>query len=133
MSEKRDERPKSRSLFHYTTSDGLLGIIKSDSLFASHYSFLNDSSEGIVLRELLLPRLEAEMRQFVPKLIQAGILKRELLAAKGEDYYREEVGRMFKSMTSATNNVAPFFIASFCIHEDGTDHYDDGLLSQWRG
>lgn len=57
---------KSRSLFHYTTSDGLLGILGSGTLFASHYSFLNDTSEGNLLRGLLLPLLEKETRTFVP-------------------------------------------------------------------
>ncbi len=51
---------KSRSLFHYTTSDGLLGILGSGALFASHYGFLNDKSEGNVLREVLLPFLMHE-------------------------------------------------------------------------
>jgi len=124
---------KSRSLFHYTNSEGLLGILGSGALFASHYSFLNDTSEGNVLREVLLPLLEKETRAFVPKLIEEGIIKPELLAAHGENYYKDEVGRMFNSMASATDNVAPYFITSFCMHEEGTDHHADGLLSQWRG
>jgi hypothetical protein len=36
-------------------------------------------------------------------------------------------------MASATDKVAPYFISSFCMHEEGTDHHTDGLLSQWRG
>lgn len=70
---------KSRSLFHYTNSDCLLGILGSGSLFASHYSFLNDKSEGNVLREILLPLLEAETRTFVPKLIEEGIINPNFL------------------------------------------------------
>src|ERR1700730_8245658 len=97
---------KSRSLFHYTNSDGLLGILGSGALFASHYSFLNDTSEGTVLREVLLPLLERETRAFVPKLIEEGIIKPELLAAHGDNYYKDEVGRMFNSMAAATDNVA---------------------------
>jgi hypothetical protein len=124
---------KSRSLFHYTNSDGLLGILGSGALFASHYSFLNDTSESSVLREVLLPLLERETRTFVPRLIEEGIIKPELLAAQGTNYYKDEVGRMFNSMASATDNVAPYFITSFCMHEEGTDHHADGLLSQWRG
>ena len=124
---------KSRSLFHYTNSEGLLGILGSGALFASHYGFLNDLSEGNILRDILLPHLEKETRTFLPKLIDEGIIKSELLAARGPNYYRDEVGRMFDAMTSATDNVAPYFITSFCMHEEGTDHHADGLLSQWRG
>jgi hypothetical protein len=124
---------KSRSLFHYTNSEGLLGILGSGALFASHYSFLNDTSEGNVFREVLLPLLERETRAFVPKLIEEGIIKPELLAAHGDNYYKDEVGRMFNSMAAATDNVAPYFITSFCMHDEGTDHHANGLLSQWRG
>src|SRR5215216_2147689 len=45
--------PKSRSLFHYTTGDGLLGIVKDRCLFATHADFSNDSSEC----KLILPHL----------------------------------------------------------------------------
>jgi hypothetical protein len=95
--------------------------------------FLNDKSEGSMLREVLLPLLEKETRTFVPQLVNAGIVKPELLTAQGSNYYKDEVGRMFDAMASATDNVAPYFITSFCMHEEGTDHHADGLLSQWRG
>jgi hypothetical protein len=134
MNQKAEfDQTKSRCLFHYTSSEGLLGILGSGSLHASHYGFLNDKSEGGALRNLLLPQLECETRKFVPHLIDAGIIKPELLAAHGLNYYRDEVGRMFDSMATATNNVAPYFITSFCMHEDGTDNHANGLLSQWRG
>ncbi len=125
--------PKSRCLFHYTSGEGLIGILQSGSIHASHYGFLNDRSEGASLREILLPYLVSETREFLPKLVDAGIIKAELLAAHGDGYYEAEVAKMFDSMASATDKVAPYFIASFCMHEEGTDHHSDGLLSQWRG
>jgi len=124
---------RSRSLFHYTSGEGLLGILGSGTLFASHYNFLNDKTEGNTLRELLLPLLEKETRTFVPKLIKEGIIKPELLAAHGANYYKDEVGKMFDSMTAATDSVSPYFITSFCMHEEGTSDHAHGLLSQWRG
>jgi len=33
----------------------------------------------------------------------------------------------------AANNVTPFFVVSFCRHEEGTPAFEHGLLSQWRG
>jgi hypothetical protein len=134
MKKRKLRKPsQSRCLFHYTSGEGLLGILRSQALFASHYSFLNDKSEGSVLRELLLPYLEKETRKFVPDLVAEGIIKAELLDAHGPGYYRAEVGKMLDSISSATDNVAPFFVTSFCTHEEGTDHHADGLLSQWRG
>jgi Protein of unknown function (DUF2971) len=35
-------------------------------------------------------------------------------------------------MLKATNKVAPYFITSFCIHDEDTYEYSHGLLSQWR-
>jgi hypothetical protein len=50
-----------KRLFHYTTWNGLMGILDSHSLWATHYKFLNDSSEIILFKdkllELLLPRM----------------------------------------------------------------------------
>ncbi|MCX2944386.1 hypothetical protein ORG37_14910 [Rahnella perminowiae] len=34
-------------IFHYTDLNGLKGIIESGSLWATHFSFLNDSNELI--------------------------------------------------------------------------------------
>ena len=34
-------------IYHYTDLNGLLGIVGSNSLWATHFSFLNDSNELI--------------------------------------------------------------------------------------
>lgn len=33
-------------LYHYTTQDGLLGILENACIWATHYRCLNDASEG---------------------------------------------------------------------------------------
>ena len=48
--EKQDKssielRQPSGHLYHYTTFDGLIGIVRSDSLFATHIRYMNDSKE----------------------------------------------------------------------------------------
>lgn len=35
-------------------------------------------------------------------------------------------------MLKAVNATAPYFITSFCIHNEGDHAYSNGLLSQWR-
>jgi hypothetical protein len=42
------------AIFHYTTTDGLLGILRNDELWASHISFLNDTFELVYTRNLTL-------------------------------------------------------------------------------
>jgi hypothetical protein len=60
---------ESRSLFHYTTADGIIGILQNQYLFATHADFLNDSTECRAILAVLLPRLEAQLKEIVPKLI----------------------------------------------------------------
>ncbi|MGA3345583.1 MAG: HepT-like ribonuclease domain-containing protein, partial [Terracidiphilus sp.] len=49
-------------LYHYTTQEGLLGILKSRSIWASHIRFLNDTSEGKIFLGAFTEILE-EMRK----------------------------------------------------------------------
>ena len=41
------------SLFHYTTSAGLDGILTSQTLWCTHYKYLNDSQEGVYAKDIL--------------------------------------------------------------------------------
>jgi hypothetical protein len=43
------------SIFHYTDTAGAVGILSTQSLFASDCRYLNDSSEGVVIDSLLMP------------------------------------------------------------------------------
>jgi hypothetical protein len=124
---------QSRSLFHYTDANGLIGIVESQSLFATHADFLNDSTECRSILTVLLPRLEAELRELAPKLIKSGIIHPSIETDYGDTVYRQEAENMLRAMLQAANNTSPFFVTSFCIHEPGTPAYEHGLLSQWRG
>ena len=66
---------KMSSVFHYTDSAGLLGILSSKSLFATHYRYLNDVSEGSLIRDLILPILEVEITEIYSKLRERGLLR----------------------------------------------------------
>lgn len=121
-----------RRLIHYTTADGLIGILESGSLRATHFDFLNDSTECRSILSVLLPRIEGELREIVPKLIKRGLLDSAILSSSGA-FYKKEAENMVRAMMKATNNTAPYFIASFCVHEADTPTYTHGLLSQWRG
>jgi hypothetical protein len=47
-----------KKLYHYTNWDGLSGILKTKSLWATHYRFVNDSSEFTLFRDKLFSLLE---------------------------------------------------------------------------
>jgi hypothetical protein len=123
----------SRSLFHYTDVDGLIGILENQTLRATHSDFLNDSTECRTILSILLPMIETELREIVPKLVDLKVLNPTIMTDFGGEIYKLEAQKMLQAMVSATNNVAPYFITSFCIHDPSDPAYQHGLLSQWRG
>jgi hypothetical protein len=123
---------KSRPLFHYTTAQGLLGIVQNRCLFATHAEFSNDSTECKLLLPLLEEIFVREYEQLVPKLIDRGQMAAEFLKEHGTNVYKLEAKNSARVMLKATNNVAPYFITSFCIHPRSSYEYQNGLLSQWR-
>lgn len=50
-------RPTSKAYFHYTTEQGIIGIITSGSLWATDAQFLNDATEIDLAHELLKERI----------------------------------------------------------------------------
>lgn len=44
-------------LYHYTTQEGLLGILEKACIWATHYRYLNDTSEGQIVSKLLIEEL----------------------------------------------------------------------------
>ena len=123
----------SRSLFHYTSAEGLLGIVRTNSIFATHYSFLNDATECSLILDVLTPRIEVELKDVIPKLVQRGLFKPSILKDLRSEFYRGEAEKMLQAIVVATKKLSPFFISSFCIHQPHEDAYQHGLLSQWRG
>jgi hypothetical protein len=59
-----------KKLYHYTTWEGLLGILKSRTLRATHYRFLNDCSEIILFRDRLVTLMLPYVRQAYDQLIK---------------------------------------------------------------
>lgn len=93
-------------LYHYTTADGLLGIINSRSFWMTNLRYMNDLSEVQYAEELI----------------------RNVLAERAAQYTSSEIVSQF--FIRISNTFSPFthgldvFATSFC--EDGN------LLSQWR-
>lgn len=92
------------ALYHYTTPEGLLGLLQERKIWATHFAYLNDTSEinyaNSLLENAILERLEKA------SLIVAAILK-----------------SILKTPNGLSAMVEPY-VACFC--EDGD------LLSQWR-
>jgi hypothetical protein len=92
----------SPTMYHYTTPDGLLGIVESGELWMSDYSYLNDAQE-------LIYGLELAGRRFAAAATGAPRASRIL----------RKWGNIAKTLS-----VARVCIASFS--------FDSDSLSQWR-
>jgi hypothetical protein len=101
-SEAADEQPPSR-LYHYTSAEGLLGIIHSGEVWATNVLYLNDASELSHARDIL----ESELKSQPMKL-------------------PDETAQHAQQTIPLHSRNLPIdnFVVSFC--EDGD------LLSQWR-
>ena len=137
MAEELDQ-PQSQlapmgSVFHYTDTAGLLGILSSETLFATDYRYLNDVAETGVIRDLIMPILESEIAEITPKLIDRGWLDEGFYTELGTAGHRMQAESMYRALVRATDNVSPIFVVSFCRHDKGTPEFEHGLLSQWRG
>jgi Protein of unknown function (DUF2971) len=137
-----DFRSSHPELHHYTTFGGLSGIIRSNSIWASHFSELNDTTEVTHLRE---PFARAMSRVFFRTLsdrqrmslrVRRAVKQSGGLQKSADDLARDLVNSIYK-VTFEDNDEFSFgepFIASFCSHS-GDQPYEQkhGLLSQWRG
>ncbi len=100
-------RSPAHDLYHYTNSKGLLGIIETGCIYATHVAFLNDATEYKHAGDLFFDVANARFgaASSAQQSIISGML-RNLERAKPENYY-------------------PFSVA--CLSEASDS------LSQWRG
>jgi hypothetical protein len=97
-------RSPPKTLYHYTTQDGLLGIVRAGELWATNVQYMNDTREFFLALELAAERVKAH--RWAPEhsvnRLSADIIQR-----------LEQI------------KIAPVCAVSFCVNPD--------LLSQWRG
>lgn len=100
-------------LFHYTSLEGLLGIIKSGSIWATNILYLNDASE----LNYSIGLFKNEVRKFLNEknILNALSLEYQLLNELIEIIDDEKF----------FNKDLAYFVSSFSEEKD--------LLSQWRG
>jgi hypothetical protein len=118
-------------IFHYTDVVGLLGILDSRCLFATDYRFLNDATEGSMIKDLIVPIFESEITDLMPKLEAKGLIK-GFYDFHGTSGHHSLAEASYRQFVDLVNKYSPLFILSFCRHEEGSQHFRDGLLSQWR-
>lgn len=114
-------------LFHYTTANGLLGILQRNCLWSSAYYCANDGSELNAVRNFLTP----VFREMSHKMIEADDPRVQTFSRRGVPIW--EYSDKFEDMIiSFALNFFSVFITCFCKANTKED-FTHGLLSQWRG
>lgn len=131
-----------KELHHYTSREGLKGILQTNSLWATHFSNLSDSSELFVLKEPFEVDLSRAMKLFLIRKMKGSFKERRNIDKFGG---ADVVSRsLAHDLIDAVYEVAfrggpgeplaEAFITSFCSHaKDQKYEQENGLLSQWRG
>lgn len=127
-------------LFHYTSIGGLEGIVRSQTLRATHAAYLNDAAEIRAFQTRLPPILRPGVTRGVRELIKKSPANELLVTQQGGEAkaIEEIVGGiatgMFRALLGGVG-AEPFaepYVTSFCTSAmpEVSQH---GLLSQWRG
>lgn len=119
-------------LCHYTTWDGLLGIIKTQTLWATHYKFLNDYSEIVLFRDKLISLLLPYVRNAYKKLItQSPEVEHQITQEGGlNQIVQHDTEVVIDAQYRATSDE--IYVLSFCGQHKDPHVNNNGLLSQWR-
>jgi hypothetical protein len=134
-------------LHHYTTIEGLNGIYLTNTIWATHFKYLNDASEFSILHGLLVENIRKELevlgRTLQPNPSFADFVNKTSKSipefAKDHAYgvvdsmYDWDVADAVQNFTPKPAEDAPY-VASFCVHSMDDEYTrQNGLLSQWRG
>lgn len=128
-------------LYHYTNAEGFKGIVRSNSIWATHFRDLNDSSEIFHLKTSLIEALSTKLLGDLKAYRSAGIDNRRLVERNGGVRVLSKrlaagwIDALYKSTfeKSESDRAGFFGVSSFCSHA-GDHEYErvNGLLSQWR-
>jgi hypothetical protein len=108
-------------LYHYTSQEGLLGIIKTGSLWATNISYLNDSTEFELSLGLIRDSLSAAIE--TSEWEENRFTTRDPDRATDATKRKEEESRLWRLATRIDGS--DLCVTCFCKEDD--------LLSQWRG
>jgi len=111
---------KANIIYHYTDGPGLLGILKDQTLWATHFRYLNDKTELELFKKMLLDALRNKQVSHKSH--------NKIDFDRFKEYIETVSGLVFDEKS---RNLCDIFLCSFCFHDSRSK--DIGLLSQWRG
>jgi hypothetical protein len=141
MSNNRPIHEVHPKLFHYTSEDGLAGILRSQSLWGTHWQYLNDAGELQHFSEKLPDLLKASRIAEAEKFARNNYDFKEWADSLGgiENIVDTEVQELVKLFQESVAHPDPakqifeYYVTSFCTPEGSfEDVRTHGLLSMWR-
>ncbi|MFA5351201.1 MAG: DUF2971 domain-containing protein [Candidatus Omnitrophota bacterium] len=131
---------KDIELWHYTNADGLLGILESQSIWATDYRHLNDCLELKHAMSILRDRLLSQVLLIAQKIYEGSSEAKKYIDENGginrisEEETRDTIDMIWKALMDMGSLFSVPCILSFCSYETAEGHISkNGLLSQWRG
>lgn len=128
------------NLWHYTTLDGLKGMLSSQTLWATDYRHLNDSSELTHSKFLLYQELFPKVKCIIENECEINIGAKKTTELHGgiESISKAEtietINILINGLINPPTPYAIPFILSFCKSlKNDASLQRNGLLSQWRG
>ena len=120
------ENSRNDALFHYTSADGLIGILQNEEIWSTAYYCSNDVSELAAGKGTLTP----EFLRVANKLIQDNDPLVQKFRGRGIGIM--EYARAFEErITALAFHKLCAYITCFC-KPTGKEDFLHGLLSQWR-
>jgi len=127
-------------LYHYTGPYGLKGIVESQTLWATHYKYLNDAEEIEHFRDrlpdILQPVFESIFSGLTLQQKQALLEIYPIADIASREEAKKLATVMYNVTFDGTKNepqIAEPHIISFCTVDKDDRTANHGLLSQWRG
>ena len=129
------------NLWHYTTAEGLKGILSDQTLWATDYRYLNDESEitysKTIIHQAILPKVIDKINE----LCRVNSAAKKIAVHHGgvqkiaDIETRDTIDILFKVMLNPPNSPQRIpFVLSFCkVSENDSFKQENGLLSQWHG
>lgn len=119
-------------LYHYTTWEGLKGIIENQTLWATNYKFLNDYSEIILFKDKLISLIYPYVSDGYKKLIEHRPSVMQKINREGglHKVVQHDAKGLVEAQYHALGNE--IYILSFCGQPEKLSIASNGLLSQWR-
>jgi hypothetical protein len=121
------EESREDTLFHYTTANGLVGILRNNEIWSTAYYCTNDESELSAGKDVLTPIFRSKTHQ----MIQEADPRVDIFRNRGVDI-RDYADKFEQIILSLALHFFCVYITCFC-KPSGKEDFLHGLLSQWRG